>query len=84
MLNTLGDDCVNFVIGAGQGNEYRINLSECLALRDQYEQGDRADDRHRESKRVAYVAGAVGGVIGTVLGSFLLWLFQRLALALGG
>lgn len=69
----LGDKYCQFVASYEDDARYRINYSECLTLKEQYDQEIRAENRHKQIVRLAVLVAILGALISVV---FNIWLTE--------
>lgn len=63
----LGDKYCHYVDSHEGDNRYAINVSECLALRERYDQESINDKRHQQLVRLAVLVAILGAVLGAAL-----------------
>ena len=63
----LGERYCQYVGQHEEEARYRICVSECLALHDQFEQEKIQERRHKELVRMAILAAVLGAVLGAML-----------------
>ena len=63
----LGDRYCHYVDSYGGDNRYAINVSECLALQEQYDQESINEKRHQQLVRLAVLVAMLGAVLGVAL-----------------
>jgi len=70
----LGEKYCHYVdYSTSAGERYAINVSECLALQEQYDQEIINDNRHRQLVRLVILVAILGAVLGVALS---LWFSQ--------
>jgi hypothetical protein len=67
MQKRLGDEYCHFVDQCGDDNRYAINVSKCLALREQYDQQQIQERRHRQLVRLTVLTAVLTAVLATAL-----------------
>ena len=67
MQKRLGDRYCTFVDSHNDDNRYAIVVSECLALRDHFQQVEAQKNRHRQMVRLTVLAAVLTSVLATAL-----------------
>lgn len=68
LLHSLGPRYCHLVDVHNDDARYAINLADCLALKDQYENADVEASRHSQSNRLAVLTAVLGAIVGYALG----------------
>ena len=64
---SLGDKYCHYVDSLGGGDRYSINVSECLALKEKYDQERINERRHKQLVWLAVIVVILSAVLGTAL-----------------
>ena len=63
----LGDKYCHYVDSHGGNSRYAINVSECLALQEQYDQESINERGHQQLVRLAVLVAVLGATLGAAL-----------------